>query len=122
MDPGTEKLNSIGTSPIPPTFAQMNDTAREFWELESRLLLRRISDPFLFQAATGEMESEYAQRIPLKLRKSLEQALAEAERSKITQEIRTQVHRELAQKGGRAQKADRLTKLIQQQVSRNPSA
>jgi hypothetical protein len=109
---------------------QLNELNRQFWAQQSELTERRSSEPILHAGATASMNSEVIRGIPLKLRKTLELALADAESDKIGfqsdghsregSSTRADPHREFCRKGGRARKGDSLSKLIERLVRVNP--
>ena len=64
---------------MPLTTQMVNQQNRQFWLEQSELRDKRMSDEVVFRIATNDMCSETARWIPIKVRKSLEQALADAE-------------------------------------------
>jgi len=98
----------------PSALAQINERNQQFWFEASELLSRRIVDDALYALALADMSAEEAMLVPLKHRKSLEQALAHAANSK------TIVHRALSRKGGKAAGVDALQKTIIEIVRLEP--
>ncbi len=100
-------------SGAPRTPQEINRRNQEFWPPQSQLRDRRMSDEVLFETATADMQSETL-RVPIKCQKSLEQALADAEKSKSTFQTA------FSRKGGRAPKCDPLQGLIREIVLAKP--
>lgn len=97
------------------TIADINERNRQFWRVESDLLNRRMADEFLYEVARTDMSSETLRQVPIKSQKSLEQALADAEKvRRIYQSV-------LARKGGKAFKGDALQLVIEAVVLKNPT-
>jgi hypothetical protein len=82
--------------------ANINQWNRLFWVEQSELLDRRIQDAALRQIAMDDLKSEEAMRVPVRNRKTLEHALAQAEKS------RSIFQRAFSRKGGKAAKTDAL--------------
>jgi len=109
----------------PANLRRINKRNRQFWSKQSKLTVRRISDPTLYALATRDMHSE-AIRVALREQKSLDQALADADQSQnILLESLPQTEERwrgiLARKGGRAPKTDALQALIQNCVRKLPN-
>jgi hypothetical protein len=110
---------------------ELNELHRQFWARQSKLTDKRISDPFLYASATASMHSEAIREVPLKNRKTLELALAEAESEKVRFQNKGHFRegwsteqgslQEFSRKGGRARKGDLLSKLIEALVRANPT-
>jgi hypothetical protein len=98
----------------PVTLADVNILNRIFWRKQSELLDRRMQDPDLRQTAMDDLKSEEAMMVPVKNRKSLEQALYKAEKS------RNIFLRTFSRKGGRAAKTDGLRGVILEIVRAEP--
>jgi hypothetical protein len=98
------------------TLEKINDRNRVFWEVQTDLLLKRVSDPILYEIAGAEMSSEQRRSVPVYCRKNLDTLMEDAER------IRTRLYKlfvaERARKGGSAQKADALTHFLRRLVAR----
>jgi hypothetical protein len=109
-------------STTPLTYAALNEKNRLFWEREIELLNQRIQDPYIYQLATGDMTNEELRGVPLRNRKSMAQAFADADgmRAYVAEETRKGYRAEFARKGGRAAKSDRLQKVILSIVRRDP--
>ena len=110
---------------------QLNELNRQFWAQQSELTERRCSDPILYAIATASMDSEVIIGVPLKLRKTLDLALAEAADEKIRLPSDSQFIgpraskedslRDFCRKGGKALKGDTLSRLIEDLVRRDPT-
>lgn len=86
---------------------QINQRHREFWREQSQLMTKRFSDAAIRELANEDMQSEADREVPVRSRKSLEQALADAEwRLNF-------VRSDLSRKGGTAPKHDALQDLIE---------
>lgn len=85
---------------------QINQRHREFWREQWQLMTKRFSDAAIRELANEDMQSEAAREVPLRSRKSFEQALADAEWR------RNFARRDLSRKGGMAPKHDALQDLI----------
>lgn len=92
----------------------MNEQRRQFWLEQSELLSIRSCDPALCEIAVRDIAMEAERMVPVKYRKSLEQALADAENSRAI------VQRAFSHKGGKASKADALQCLIVEIVRNDP--
>jgi hypothetical protein len=92
---------------------QLNQANEKFWQIQSHWALQRISDETIYQQATEIMRSESARRVPIKLRTSIEKALADATMP------RKLSHTEFSRRGGRTPKPDTLQLLIEEIVSPN---
>ncbi len=97
------------------TIADINERNHQFWQVESDLLIRRMADELLYEVARTDMSSETLRQVPIKLRKSLGQALADAEKIRRIYQIA------FARKGGRAVKSDALQWVIEEIVLKNPT-
>ena len=84
------------------TLAKINQRNEQFWLEQSELLNKRIQDPALCEIAMSDLSAEEARMVPVRNRQSLEQALAQAEKS------RTIFQRSFSAKGEKAAKADGL--------------
>jgi hypothetical protein len=93
---------------------ELNELHRKFWVEQSILRDERIKDEVILSLAVKEADSEY-KRIPIKLSRSFEQILAEAEETKKT------VQSGLARHAGRAPKKDALQALIGEIVLKYPN-
>jgi hypothetical protein len=110
------QLNSeIPSGAEPITLEQINVRNQQFWLEESKCREKRITEATLFSIAKNDMRSENIRGIPLKRRKSLEQALADAEI------VRNEVQCGFSQKGGRAPKRDVLQDVIAGIVREEPN-
>jgi len=98
----------------PLALAQINRRHEQFWLKASNLLNRRLKDDALYKLALADMSAEGATFVPLKHRKSLEQALAHAVNSK------TIVHIAFSRKGGKVARVDSLQKMIIEIVRLEP--
>jgi len=130
----TAEHSEIPNSPSPyqsrVTPKKLNELHRQFWVQQSELSDRRISDPVLYANATASMNSEVIRGVPLKLRKTLDLALAEAAAEKIrfqshsyltgARASKEDFRRDFCRKGGKALKSDPLTKLIADLVRASP--
>ena len=114
-----EHLNMNPTS-NPVSLRAINGLNARFWAKQARLTARRIADPVCFDTAKRDMDSE-AIRVTIRERKSLDQALADAEETvKAARKIVVAAGRErwksVCRSGGLARKTDALQMLIQQLV------
>jgi hypothetical protein len=111
------------SSEPPNPYILLNEKNRIFWVRESKLLEQRIQDPYLFKVATQDMTSEELRGVPLRNRKSMAQAFADAEgiRRYVEGETRKTYHIEFARKGGRAEKSDKLQEFIVNALRRRPA-
>jgi len=92
----------------------LNEQNRRFWQTQSDLLDKRMSDELLFNVATMDMRSETLRQVPIYSQKTLEQALADAER------LRNAFQSDFSRKGGSAPRCDALQSLIEAIVVENP--
>jgi hypothetical protein len=93
---------------------ELNRQNREFWSAQELLLERRMADPAICETAFEAIDAEQKKRVPIYYQTSIYTALAAAERAKqrcLSQQAR---------KGGSAEKADRLQRLIEELVVRSP--
>jgi hypothetical protein len=97
------------------TIADINERNRQFWQVESDLLIKRIADGFLYEVARTDVCSEILRQVPIKSRKSIGQALADAEK------MRHFYQSAFARKGGKAFKGDALQSVIEEIVLKNPT-
>lgn len=93
----------------------INDRHRSFWQIQNDLLMKRVSNKLTFDLAMQDMEFEVRRGIPLRFRKTLEKALEDAEKAQI------QFQTAFSKKGGKAEKADVLTKFIYRKLVRYPA-
>jgi hypothetical protein len=107
----------------------MNAWNKRFWAKQARLTRQRITDPICYAAAKRDMDSE-AIRVAIRERKSLEQALSDAQETVREAEklVRRNVinaererRRNISRSGGLAPKPDPLQILIQQLVREMPT-
>jgi hypothetical protein len=98
----------------PSALAKINERNRQFWLKQSELLGRRIQEAALHEIAMNELSAEAAMRVPVRNRKSLEQILARAEKSK------TIFQRAFSRNGGKASKPDALHRVIIEIVLNEP--
>jgi len=101
------------------TFEKINDRNQEFWQAQTDLLFKRISDPALYEVAVEEMGSEQRRGVPIYCRKNLETILEDADRAR-TRFSKLSLD-EFARQGGSAPKADALTIFMRRLVAGNPS-
>jgi hypothetical protein len=94
---------------------RVNERNSLFWLTRSELTLKHISDPMIFRLSTNHMISEAARGIPVKLRKSLEEELADAADDKRI------LQADFSRKGGKARKSDALQDLILEIVRGRPA-
>jgi hypothetical protein len=92
---------------------EVNRLNREFWLKESERRDKRMSDELLRKRAEKDMRSESARGVPIKLQKTLEQALTDAEGSKNA------FQSDFSHKGGCAPRCDALQSLIKEIVDKN---
>jgi hypothetical protein len=116
------KMMNPGNDPL--TLRTINAWNEQFWSKQALLTEQRIADPMLYDVATRDMDSE-AIRVTIRERKSLDQALADAEETVKTVSIivvaaETERRRIICRSGGLARKADTLQILIQQLVRETP--
>jgi hypothetical protein len=112
----------------PMTLGAFNVWNERFWAKQARLTERRIGDPMSYEAAKRDMDSE-AIRVAIRERKSLDQALADAEETvkavrkaarKIVITAERELRRSICRSGGLARKTDALQLLIQRCVRETP--
>ena len=96
------------------TTKDLNEQNRRFWQIQSDLLEKRMSDELLFDIATMDMRSETHRQIPIYSQKTLEQALADAEK------VKNAFQSDFSRKGGSAHRCDALQSLIETIVVENP--
>ncbi|HEY6769453.1 MAG TPA: hypothetical protein VI386_32325 [Candidatus Sulfotelmatobacter sp.] len=96
------------------TLADINQQNRQFWLEQSELLSQRIQDATLHEIAMADLSAEAAMRVPVRNRKSLEQALSQAEKSLSI------FQRNFSSKGGKAVKVDGLQGVILEIVRAKP--
>ena len=93
---------------------ELNERNTIFWRMQSTLALEQLSDQTVFALANNDMNSEAAREVPLRSRKTIEKALADATATmRICQS-------NFSRKGGRARKSDALQDLVAAIVSRRP--
>jgi len=110
-----ELIGITSTSKAPLTIADLNEKNQRFWQVETDVFNRRMSDELLFEVATMDMRSETLRQVPIKSQKTTEQALADAEKPRHSFQI------ELSRKGGKASKSDALQSLIEEIVLKEPT-
>jgi hypothetical protein len=88
------------------TLATINQWNEQFWLEQSELLNSRMQDAALREIAMDDLKSEEAMRVSVRNRKTLEHALAQAEKS------RRIFQRAFSRKGGKAPKTDALQRWI----------
>lgn len=113
----SEMPNTTSPNLCRVTPRELNELHRQFWVQQSELTDKRISNPILYANATANMQSEALREVPLKHRKTLELALADAEEEWNSGKDSL---REFCRKGGKARKGDSLSKLIEALVRANP--
>jgi hypothetical protein len=96
------------------TIANINQQNQQFWLEQSELLNRRIQDPALREIAMATLSAEETMMVPVRNGQPLEQALAQAEKSKSI------FQRSFSVKGGKAAKTDALQKSIIEMVRAEP--
>ena len=96
------------------TLANINQWNQQFWLEQSELLNRRIQDPDLREIAMANLSAEAAMMVPVRNRQSLEQALAQAEKS------RSIFQRSFSVRGGKAVKTDALQEWIIEMARAEP--
>ncbi|MBV9566460.1 MAG: hypothetical protein JOY90_39360 [Bradyrhizobium sp.] len=94
--------------------AEWNNRNRAFWIEERKRFEKRLADPALYEVAFADLASEEAREVELDSRMTLEQALADAERT------RALFSHYFGRKGGQAKQPDDLQKWIIAQVRKNP--
>src|SRR6202451_1167090 len=94
--------------------ANINLQNQQFWLEQSELLSRRIQDTTLRDIAMADLSAEAAMMVPVRNRKSLEQALSHAEKSLGI------FQRNFSRKGGKAAKIDGLQRVILEIVRATP--
>jgi hypothetical protein len=127
----SEKPNTPSLNRPRITLRQLNALHRQFWAEQSELTERRSSDPVLCAIATGSMDAEVIIGVPLKLRKTLDLALAHAADGETR--FQSDSHptgarvskedslRDFCRKGGKALKGDTLSRLIEDLVRGDPT-
>jgi hypothetical protein len=102
---------------------ELADRHQRFWRQQSRLRDRRIVDDAIRDSATASMRSEEWRGVPIKNRKTLELALADAEKQQTHFQKEHPVmvgqawfQNEFSRRGGQAPKGDVLNHLIQKLV------
>jgi hypothetical protein len=103
----------------PTAIRELNMQNQEFWRMQSNLTRQRISEPIIAQLALSDLRSELTKGIPIRLHKTLEQALADL--TVVKTRLRKLCHSEFSRKGGRAPKVNALNKLIEGLVYRDPT-
>ena len=96
------------------TLANINQQNQQFWLEQSELLRRRIQDTTLRDIAMADLSAKAAMMVPVRSRKSLEQALSHAEKSLSI------FQRNFSRKGGKAAKIDGLQGVILEIVRDTP--
>jgi uncharacterized protein YihD (DUF1040 family) len=94
---------------------ELNRQNQEFWSDQQALLERRVADPAIRETAFEAMNAEQKKRVPIYYQTSIYAALAASEGA--NQRCLSQQ----ARKGGWAEKADQLQRLIEELVTHNPS-
>jgi hypothetical protein len=94
---------------------ELNERNTIFWRMQSELTLKQLSDETLFSWAKNDMDSEVARDIPLRSRKTVEKALADAADAKSLFQA------DFSRRGGMARKSDALQDLIAEIVRRRPA-
>jgi hypothetical protein len=102
----SEPSDKICSGNDPVALQRLNERNQQFWNEQSKLMGERISNPALYKIAMDDMNFEILRGVPVKLRKSLERALADAAGAKGV------FHANLSRMGGRARKSDALQDLI----------
>jgi hypothetical protein len=92
------------------TAQDLNEQNRRFWRIQSELLDKRMSDELLYTIATMDVCSETLRQVPIYSQKSLEQALADAEK------IKSACQTAFSRKGGSTPRCDALQGLIEEIV------
>jgi hypothetical protein len=93
---------------------RLNEQNAKFWSKQSKLLLKRASEPHVIRIALEHMRSEEIRGVTVKSRKTFELALIEAT------DIRCPLPREYCRKGGKISKTDDLQVLILKIVRQEP--
>src|ERR1700685_868576 len=96
------------------TLANINQQNQQFWLEQSELLRRRIQDTTLRDIAMADLSAKAAMMVPVRSRKSLEQALSHTEKSLSI------FQRNFSRKGGKAAKIDGLQGVILEIVRDTP--
>jgi hypothetical protein len=94
---------------------RVNERNTTFWHMQSALTLKQVSDETVFERAKNDMDSEVARAVPLRSRKTLEQALADVVGA------RKVFQADFSRRGGRARKSDALQGLILEIARRRPA-
>ena len=77
-----EQIGITSTSKAPLTIADLNEKNHRFWQGENDLFNKRVSDVLLFDVAMTDMRSETLRQVPVKSQETMEQALADAEKTR----------------------------------------
>src|SRR5262249_20097192 len=96
------------------SMADLNDRNKTFWAKLSRLTRKRMVNEEIRRRAEEDMASEILRGVPLKNRKTLELALADAEPHSLT------TWRNFSRKGGKTRKPDSLQRTIQTIFDEDP--
>lgn len=96
------------------TLMQLNNWHKRFWRAQSKLADNRISDETIFTLATVDMYSETVRGVPLRQKKSIEQALEDAHHAQRF------VRSEFSRRGGKTPGCDVLQSMIEKIVTGNP--
>ena len=109
-----ESIGNTQTCTALLTIEDLNEENRRFWRTQSELFDKRMSDEPLNRIAAMDLYSETLRQVPIYSQKSLEQALADAEKSKSTWQTA------FSRKGGSTPRCDALQGLIEEIVRENP--
>lgn len=102
------------------TLREVNERNREFWLEQAEVTEKWMSDEAVFSSAMIDLQVQDLLGTPLRLQKSFEKALADAdERIHGRQRLLRQFRTALAKKGGSATKTDALQQLILGIVRKN---
>jgi hypothetical protein len=118
-------INAVGRSNAVPagrlrTLREVNEQNREFWLQQAGVIEKWMSDEAVFSSAMNDLQAQELLGTPLRLQKSLEKALADAdERIHGAKRLFKRVRTDLARKGGAATKTDALQRLILEIVRKN---
>src|SRR5215468_5487903 len=96
------------------TISEINECNRRFWDEQKELLVRRMANPAIREAAMRNVSDEQTRGVPVYYRIALEKALENAERDKVG------FLSQQAGRGGRAKKSDALQRLILDLVRTHP--
>jgi len=94
---------------------ELNERNVLFWHTRSEMTLKHLSDESIFSLAKKDMDSEAFRGVPLRSRKSLEQALADFANAKHGFQA------DFSRKGGKARKCDAFNDLIEEIANRRPA-